>query len=149
MNASSGASATPLPVSGFVIGVRYVGCAIISTVLNLLSQEAAFRLIPVYSLPISIVVGTLVGFAVRYVLDKRWVFFDAYHSHSDEVRKVFLYGFLGVFTTLIFWGFELAAIAIFQTTFAKYTGAVVGLTIGYIAKYYLDRRFVFRTGSAL
>jgi hypothetical protein len=30
----------------------------------------------------------------------------------------------------------------------KYMGAVLGLAIGYVTKYQLDRRFVFRAGRA-
>jgi hypothetical protein len=30
----------------------------------------------------------------------------------------------------------------------KYVGAVLGLAIGYVTKYQLDRRFVFRTAPA-
>ncbi len=50
-----------------------------------------------------------VGFVAKYILDKRWVFFDAYESHASEARKVMIYGAFGVGTTLLFWGIELAA----------------------------------------
>ncbi len=58
-----------------------------------------------------------------------------------------LYGAFSVLTTMIFWGFELAAWRIWQTNTAKYAGAVLGLAIGYAAKYALDRRYVFRGRS--
>lgn len=45
--------------------------------------------------------------------------------------------------TLVFWGFEIAFLAIGGTDFAKYLGAVVGLAIGNSAKYFLDRSFTF------
>jgi hypothetical protein len=43
--------------------------------------------------------------------------------------------------TLVFWAFEIAFLAI--GGFAKYTGAVVGLSIGNFAKCLLDRTFTF------
>ena len=51
---------------------------------------------------------------------------------------------MGVFTTLIFWGFEITFDYIFNNENAKYAGAVIGLSIGYIVKYLLDKKFVFR-----
>ena len=50
---------------------------------------------------------------------------------------------MGVFTTLIFWGTELGFNAVFASGKAKYVGAVIGLTVGYVIKYFLDRKFVF------
>jgi hypothetical protein len=38
--------------------------------------------------------------------------------------------------------------AIWETSAAKYTGAVLGLSVGYAAKYLLDRQFVFRERRA-
>ena len=54
-----------------------------------------------------------------------------------------LYSCMGVFTTVIFWGTETGFNAVFESSNAKYIGAVIGLTIGYIMKYFLDRKFVF------
>ena len=86
----------------------------------------------------------MVGFALKYALDKKWIFYDAYTSHTSELRKVFLYGLFSVVTTLIFWGVEVMFWTIWETSLAKYAGAVLGLAIGYAAKYSLDRAFVFR-----
>jgi putative flippase GtrA len=128
--------------------VRYLGFAVLSTAANLLTQEAVFRLSPIAPLAVSILAGTGVGFAMKYVLDKVWVFSDAFESRSDELRKITLYGLFSIFTTLIFWAFELASYAIWRTDFAKYSGAVVGLGIGYVLKFMLDRAFVFQERSA-
>jgi putative flippase GtrA len=128
--------------------VRYVLFAILSTVANLLSQEVVFQTAPFMRLSLSILAGTAVGFAVKYVLDKYWIFYDAYTTHTDEIRKVALYGAFSVITTAIFWAVEVTFWTIWQTSFAKYTGAVIGLAIGYAAKFLLDRQFVFRTRGA-
>jgi putative flippase GtrA len=130
------------------IFVRYVLFAAVSTVVNLLTQEAAFRLAPVFQLELSILAGTGAGFLARYVLEKKWVFFDAFTGYSAEARKLVLYGAFGVATTLLFWAVEIAFWLIWETAAAKYTGAVIGLSIGYWAKYFLDKHYVFRLRSS-
>jgi putative flippase GtrA len=127
---------------------RYLIFAVVSTLANLLTQEIVVRSSPVAPLTLSILAGTAVGFAMKYVLDKRWVFADGYRSKADEVRKVSLYGLFSIFTTLLFWSVELGAYAIWRTDVAKYSGAVVGLGLGYALKFLLDRSFVFRERSA-
>jgi putative flippase GtrA len=128
--------------------VRYLLFAILSMLANLATQEIVFRLAPVAPLALSILGGTAAGFAVKYVLDKNWIFYDEYTSHRDEVRKVTLYGLFSVGTTVVFWGFEVSFWAIWHTDMAKYAGAVIGLAIGYCIKFALDQRFVFRQRSA-
>lgn len=133
--------------------VRYVLFATVATLANLLTQELVVQLAPgdqtaPWLLTASILAGTVVGFALKYALDKRWIFYDAYTSHSSEVRKISLYGLFSVATTLIFWGMEVVFWTIWETSFAKYTGAVLGLAIGYATKYFLDRNFVFRERQA-
>ena len=51
-------------------------------------------------------------------------------------------------TTAIFWGTELAFVALGDAPWLRYVGAVLGLAVGYTAKYRLDRRFVFRERAA-
>ena len=128
--------------------VRYVVFAVIATLANLAAQEVVIRLAPVAPLTLSILAGTVAGFVLKYLLDKRWVFDDGYHGHRQELQKVTLYGAFSVGTTLIFWGFEIAFWTIWRTDLAKYTGAVLGLAIGYAAKFMLDRTFVFKERRA-
>lgn len=124
--------------------VRYVLFAVLSTLVNFATQELALLVLPWAPLMVSVLAGTATGFAAKYVLDKKWVFYDGYTNKRDEARKVGLYGLFSVATTAIFWSFELTAWAIWQTDVAKYAGGALGLAIGYAAKYALDRRFVFR-----
>ncbi len=49
---------------------------------------------------------------------------------------------MGVATTAVFWGTELAFVALFGEAWAL-AGGGLGLAFGYLAKYRLDRRFVF------
>ena len=130
------------------VAVRYVLFAVVATLANLAAQEAVVRLAPGAPLALSIAAGTIVGFAVKYVLDKKWIFYDPFTSHRDEARKISLYGLFSVITTLVFWGFEVTFWTIWRTDVAKYAGAVLGLAIGYTAKYMLDQAFVFRERSA-
>ena len=128
--------------------IRYVLFAILATLANLMTQEASIRLVPGAPLTFSILMGTVAGFVLKYILDKKWVFEDAYAGHRQELQKIGLYGAFSVLTTLVFWGFEIAFWMIWQTDFAKYTGAILGLAIGYAAKFLLDRSFVFRERQA-
>ena len=128
--------------------VRYVLFAVVATLANLAAQEIAMRLTPVAPLAVSILAGTAAGFLVKYVLDKKWIFYDRYSTHRDEARKVTLYALFSVVTTLVFWGFEVTFWTIWRTDLAKYVGAVLGLAIGYAAKFALDQTFVFRERSA-
>jgi len=123
--------------------VRYVVFAIAAGLSNLASQEAVVRLFPVLPTMGSVLVGTGVGFLIKYLLDKRWIFHDTFDTHGDEVRKIVVYGFSGVGTTLIFWAAELGFWHLGQTVSAKYIGAALGLSIGNAVKYLLDRKFVF------
>lgn len=127
---------------------RYILFAIIATLANLAAQEVVIRLSPVAPLTFSILAGTAAGFILKYLMDKKWVFDDDYSGHRQELQKITLYGVFSVFTTLIFWSFEVTFWVIWRTDFAKYTGAVLGLAIGYAAKFALDRAFVFRERRA-
>ena len=124
--------------------VRYCVFAAVATLANLVTQEVAIRVAPVEPLAVSIFAGTVAGFVLKYGLDKKWVFDDAYSDHRGELRKVTLYGAFSVLTTLVFWLFEVTFWMIWKTDTAKYTGAVVGLALGYAAKFVLDRTFVFK-----
>ena len=128
------------------IAIRYVLFAVIATLANLAAQEAVVRLAP--PLALSIAAGTAVGFAVKYLLDRKWIFFDRFTSHREEARKLSFYGLFSIVTTLVFWGFEVAFWTIWRTDVAKYAGAVLGLAIGYVAKFMLDGAFTFRERSA-
>lgn len=140
--AGPGARPARPPVGAGMVA-RYLVFAVLATLANLAAQELVIRVAPVAPLALSILAGTAAGFILKYVLDKRWVFEDRSGSHAQEIRKVTLYGAFSVLTTLVFWGFEVAFWALWRTDLAKYAGAVLGLAIGYAAKFALDRTFVF------
>jgi len=128
--------------------VRYGLFAVVATLANLVTQEIVIRAAPVAALPLSILMGTVAGFLLKYLLDKKWVFADDYSGYRHEVQKISLYGAFSILTTLIFWGFEVGFWMVWGTDFAKYSGAVIGLGVGYIAKFILDRSFVFKERRA-
>ena len=127
--------------------VRYVISALVSVTANLLAQQVTVLGLPAAPLMVSIVVGTGFGFVVKYGIDKTWTFREAYTTHTEETQRITLSGLFSVLTTMIFWAFELGVYASWQTDFAKYTGAILGLGIGYTVKFWLDRRHVFRDAT--
>jgi putative flippase GtrA len=124
--------------------IRYIIFAIISTIVNLSFQYISFFVYGgSFSLYIAMFVGTLAGLVVKYILDKKYIFYHTTTTHKENGIKFILYSLMGVFTTVIFWGFEIGFNYIFTNPQAKYVGAIVGLSIGYIIKYFLDKKFVF------
>jgi putative flippase GtrA len=87
--------------------------------------------------------GTIVGLVIKYLLDKRWIFYAADTGVKKNSRMFSLYAATGVITTGIFWGTETAFWLLWQTDMMRELGAILGLSVGYVVKYNLDRRFVF------
>ncbi len=127
------------------LSASYAFFAAIATVVNLLTQEASIRLYDdAWAIPVSVLAGTATGLVTKYLLDKRYIFRFKSQSAAHEGRVFVLYTVMSVFTTLIFWGTEFAFHVVWETKTARYTGAVIGLAIGYVIKYQLDKRYVFR-----
>jgi len=125
--------------------VKYTLFAIIATIGNILFQDTLNRLYHgQYDLYPSMILGTLVGLVVKYLLDKRYIFSFKRQSLLQDGQKFVFYSSMGVVTTAVFWGFEMAFDYAFRTIPMRYTGAVIGLSIGYWMKYQLDKRLVFR-----
>ena len=123
---------------------KYSLFAVISTGFNLLFQYFSFLLYSDFaSLYIAMFFGTLAGLVAKYILDKKYIFYHTPKNKTDDTRKFLLYSFMGIFTTAIFWGTEITFNALSQSPYAKYLGAVIGLSIGYIIKYFLDKKYVF------
>ena len=93
----------------------------------------------------AIIAGTGVGLVVKYVLDKRYIFRFRPSSIAHDTQTFVLYTVMGLVTTFIFWAFEFGFHYVFQTKEMRYLGGIIGLAIGYLAKYHLDKRYVFKT----
>ena len=133
--------------------IRYGSFAALAILLNLATQRAMFWLFgaalgPVVATTIAMAMGTGVGLVVKYLLDKRWIFADPSTGIANHTRKFGLYTFFGGFTTAMFWATEGSFYAIYGTHTMREVGAVIGLVTGYVLKYFLDKRFVFRESRA-
>ncbi len=142
--AASPASPASPAVPSLHLSFRYAVFAGIATVANIGTQDAASRLYGgPYALYAAMAAGTMAGLVVKYFLDKRWIFGYRTRGFAHEGWKFIMYTAMGLVTTLIFWGTELAFDAAFGSRGMRYAGAVLGLAVGYWTKYRLDKKFVF------
>ena len=135
---------TSIRISGPFLATKYALFAAVATAANIATQYISLSVYSgAYSLYIAMFWGTLVGLAVKYVLDREYIFCCRVQTWTEDLTKFVLYSLMGFVTTSIFWGFEIGFNLLFNNDYAKYFGAVAGLTIGYTSKYHLDKRFVF------
>lgn len=131
------------------LALRYTAFAVVATAVNIVTQDLTTAIYTgSHTLWIGIFAGTGTGLVTKYILDRRWIFFEARGSLADHSRSFTLYTIMGAATTFIFWLTEWVFDHVSGgDEFWRYTGAVLGLAVGYTVKYRLDRRFVF-LGSA-
>jgi len=128
------------------LAINYAVFALIATAANIGVQDLVIRIYSgAYDILISVVVGTGVGLVVKYILDKCYIFRFRPRSVAHDTQTFALYTVMGLATTVIFWGFEFGFHHIFETKEMRYLGGVIGLAIGYLTKYHLDKLYVFRT----
>lgn len=131
------------------LAISYAIFALIATTANIGIQVLVIHIYQgVFAIPASIIAGTGVGLIVKYILDKRYIFRFHARNIAHNTRTFVLYSVMGVATTLIFWGAELCFQYAFGSDEMRYLGGVIGLAIGYLTKYQLDKRYVFRTEDA-
>ena len=131
------------------LALRYIAFALLATAGNVAMQRLVLGAIDrAFAYHLALLAGTMVGLVIKYALDKRWIFADAERGLAAHGRKFSLYTLMGVATTAIFWGAETLFWLTWQTQAAREIGAILGLSIGYVVKYRLDRRFVFNSGGA-
>ena len=127
--------------------IRYVIFALIATAVNIGAQDIVIRnYIGAFDILISVVLGTGAGLVVKYILDKRYIFRFRARDVAHDGKTFTLYTLMGLATTVIFWGFEFGFDHLFETKEMRYLGGIIGLAIGYLTKYHLDKRYVFRMG---
>ncbi len=141
--------------------------AIISTLINLLTQRGSEFLIDFSNIQflstalinnqqtgkvltlgyfICLFNATVTGFVFKYFCDKLVVFKDTTATISTKhFKMVLLYGIFAILTTIIFWSFSAAFKLLFTFNGSAYLGSIIGLTIGYTIKFYLDSKFVFNS----
>ena len=135
-------------MSPATLALRYAGFAAVATIANLGAQRIVLAWGDGAALfALAVATGTGVGLVVKYILDKRWIFYDTQGGLANHGRKFALYTTMGLITTAVFWGTETLFWLLWKTHAMREAGAVIGLAIGYITKYQLDRRFVFAPGA--
>ena len=126
-----------------MIATKYILFAILSTLVNLFSQFLTFAILDYeHETYIAIANGTIAGLLVKYLLDKYYIFNLNVKEYSSSNTFV-PYVLTSILTTIIFWVTELWFINYIQIPYTEYIGAIVGLSMGYTLKYFLDRDFVF------
>lgn len=131
-------------MSGYSLAGLYALFAVIATLVNLGAQRAVLTLgQDAGFFALAVIVGTGAGLVCKYLLDKRWIFADRASGLAAHGRRFGLYTATGVLTTALFWGTETAFWLAWKTDAMRELGAVIGLSFGYVSKYFLDRRFVF------
>ena len=126
------------------IVVLYALFAVLSVAINIGSQIISVWLYKgLFSVEISILVGTVMGLPVRYFLDKRYIFDFTSKNLVHDGKLFTLYSTMGLITTLIFWGIEYTFHHIYDTDIMRYLGGILGLSIGFYVKYKLDKKYVF------
>ena len=124
--------------------LRYAFFAVLATLANLATQRTVLWFGDSAELfALAVGAGTAVGLVLKYFLDKRWIFEDVSAGVKAHGKQFSLYTAMGIVTTVIFWGTETAFWLVWQTDMMRELGAVIGLSIGYVVKYRLDRRYVF------
>lgn len=127
----------------------YTLFAVIATVANLGAQRLVIGdAVTGPRFLAGLVLGTGVGLVIKYLLDKRWIFDDRETGARAHGRKFAGYTLMGVATTAIFWGTEAAFWYATESHAMRELGAVIGLAIGYVTKYRLDRAYVFTRAEA-
>ncbi len=141
-------------MSGGRLAALYAAFGAVATVANLGAQALVHAALPPQAEAIgagywlALVFGTGVGLVVKYLLDKRWIFLDASTGLAAHGRRFSLYTVMGLFTTAIFWGTQTVFFLLTDSRAMLYLGGALGLAVGYVVKYHLDRRFVFTPGEA-
>lgn len=117
---------------------------VFSSLVNIFFQRMTLEIYPSL-LVLAMLMGTGTGFLAKYLLDAKFIFKYRPKSLNDQVKVATKYGLMSVFTTLIFWGTELSFHHFVPMPESALWGAALGLTIGNLIKYRLDKKYVFTT----
>lgn len=123
----------------------YAILSLIAILANIGTQEVTDS----FGLIASLLAGTAIGLIVKHLLDKRFRFSFRAHGALRTRKALMLYILMGIATTSVFWGAEFGFQFLFETKMMRYLGGVVGLAIGYLISFALEKRYVFRLFPAL
>lgn len=126
----------------------YISFCLLSTGVNLVFQWPFFHIFKGEWVPYAaLFVGTLIALFIKYYCDKQWIFCISASNSCNNFSCFAIYAFNGGLTTTIFWGTELIFYYMFDFSGAQYVGGALGLLIGYILKFQLDKKFVFKEAT--
>ena len=109
------------------IAVLYTLIAALSTTINIATQMLSMWVYKgSYSIEISILVGTVAGLPLRYILEKRYIFSFTSQNFAHDGKLFVFYSALGGITTLIFWGTEYA----FHLIMTRILCAIAAVSLG-------------------
>ncbi|MEM7328513.1 MAG: GtrA family protein [Pseudomonadota bacterium] len=125
--------------------LKYALAALAATIANIGTQWLVIDAFGAgaWMIYISVLIGTGVGLAAKFAMDKFLIFKDPAGGRK-AVAQLSLYIATGVFTTIVFWGIELGFHFAYSSDIMRYAGGVIGLAVGYTLKYVIDTRYVFR-----
>lgn len=122
---------------------RYFLFCLLAIVANLGLQAIAHEILHTPDW-FSIGIGTAGGLILKYILDKKFIFFAEKTTAVRDFTRFIIYTLFGLLTTLLFWSVEWAFIKLWAHQSSRYWGGVIGLSLGYFIKYKLDRKWVFK-----
>lgn len=123
---------------------KYIIFCILAIFVNLSIQRVTFYFFDHdLTFYVAILFGTCAGLLFKYYLDQRWIFYEIRKGLKQQSKNFIIYTSFSVLTTLIFWGSEAFFWFVYETEYMREIGAILGLTLGYIIKYQLDKNFVF------
>lgn len=132
------------------LALAYALFAALATLVNIGAQDVAIRCYSgAYGVALSVMAGTVAGLVVKYLLDKRYIFRFKTRDAEHNGQVFALYTLMGLATTAVFWAFEFGFGFLFHDKLLRYLGGGIGLAVGYVIKYQLDKRFVFRSRDVL
>ena len=126
------------------IAIRYSLFAVVSIIVNITTQDLLIRIYSSeFAVVLSVLAGTATGLVSKFLLDKHYIFYFRSKNLTHDMRLFTAYTATGIGTTLLFWACEFSFEFLFGSRLARYSGAVLGLTLGYLLKYRLDKKLVF------
>ena len=139
--------------------ILYIFFAFLSALINILTQIIIQKILYIAEFDflkkavlgninseiiIKMLIATVVAFLFKFIVDKVVIFQDKTTNLKENFTKITVYGFFAIFTTIIFWGFEISFKYFFSFKYSEYFGGVIGLALGYTIKFILDSKFVFQ-----
>jgi len=125
---------------------RYFCVASSSIVLNILIQFLSVQIYRgIFFIELSIIIATLLTMPTRYFIEKNYVFYGL--QKSSDSLSFSMYTFSAIVSTIIFWSIEYSFHLIYYSDLLRYLGGILGLSIGFIIKFFIDKLYIFNTLS--